>query len=208
MSIKLPPLPFARDALEPVITARTVDFHYGKHHAGYIEKLVAQLHDTPLIDKPLEEVVRIAWKKGNMAIFNNAAQAWNHTFYWESLSPEHQQPTGAIAALLERDFGGTRGALEALCAAATGHFGSGWAWLVHDGEKLQVTTTANADTPLTNERLLPLLTIDVWEHAYYLDYQNDRKSHVAAIAEKLLNWRVANDRLQAHHTTAAALKET
>lgn len=207
MKIELLPLPFSRDALEPVITARTLDFHYGKHHAGYVDRLIAQLHDTPLMEKSLEEVVRISWKKGNMAVFNNAAQAWNHQFYWESLSPENQQPTSAIAALVERDFGGTRGVLEALNAAATNHFGSGWVWLVLDGDRLQVITTANADTPLINERLFPLLTIDVWEHAYYLDYQNDREGHVAAVAEKLLNWCAVNNRLQLFQADAATVKE-
>ncbi len=206
MTIALPPLPYALDALEPVIGARTLEFHHGKHHAGYVNKVLDQIRDTPLRDKSLEEIVHIASETGDAALFNNAAQAWNHAFYWQSLSPQVQQPGEVLTAMLERDFGGVDDALGALVEAAAGHFGSGWAWLVLESGKLEVITTANADTPLTKKGVTPLLTIDVWEHAYYLDYQSDRRSHVAAIVKTRLNWRVAQERLQAPAMDPSAIE--
>ncbi len=193
--IPLPPLPFAPEALEPVISAQTMDFHYGKHHRGYVDKLNGQLPGTGLDQTSLPDIVRSAWKTGNQGVFNNAAQAWNHAFYWASLSPRASTPSGEIEARIVRDFGSTEQLLASLMDAAMAQFGSGWAWVVAEGERLKVVTTSNADSPLVHEDQLPLLTIDVWEHAYYLDYQNDRRRYLEAVATKLLNWDMAAERL-------------
>jgi Fe-Mn family superoxide dismutase len=192
----LPPLPFDEGALEPVISAKTIQFHYGKHHRAYVDKLNELLTGSPLAGAPLEEIVRAtAGKSDQTAIFNNAAQVWNHTFYWSSLAPKGGgAPTGTLLSRIESDLGGVRACVDQLTAAATGQFGSGWAWLVLDGGKLKVTKTGNAETPLTTSAK-PLLTIDVWEHAYYLDYQNRRAAYVAALFEKLIRWDFAGENL-------------
>lgn len=193
---RLPPLPYAEHALAPVISARTVGFHYGKHHKGYVEKLNALVVGTEFADLSLEQILlRTAGNSDQIAVFNNAAQIWNHTFYWRSLSPQGGgKPKGKLAARLDADFGGFDAFIQAFSDAATGQFGSGWAWLVADGDVLKVVKTANADTPLT-QGLRPLLTLDVWEHAYYLDYQNRRAEYVKAVLERLINWDFAADNL-------------
>jgi Fe-Mn family superoxide dismutase len=192
--LTLPPLPFAPDALAPVISARTVDFHYNKHHAGYFTNLNKLVAGTPWASASLEEVILasagVPEKKG---VFNNAAQAWNHNLYWQSLSPKASTPSAALAAAITRDFG-TQAALDAdLAKAAVGQFGSGWAWLVLDAGKLKVVATSNADNPMTTGAV-PLLVIDVWEHAYYLDDQNRRVDYVDGVIHKLLNWDNASRR--------------
>lgn len=188
----LPPLPYADDALSPVISANTIGFHYGKHHQGYVNNLNQLVAGTPLADQSLEAVVKAtAGKTEQTAIFNNAAQVRNHTFYWNSLAPKGGgKPTGALAEQIDKSFGDYDKFKAEFTKAATGQFGSGWAWLVWDGEKLVVTKTGNADTPLTQDQK-PLLTVDVWEHAYYLDYQNRRADYVAAVLDKLINWEFA-----------------
>ncbi|WP_206241628.1 superoxide dismutase [Novosphingobium terrae] len=193
----LPPLPFAQDALAPVISARTVDFHYNKHHAGYYTNLAKLVANTPLATASLEEVVLAsAGNPERRAIFNNAAQAWNHNLYWQSLSPKASTPSGGLAAAIARDFQ-TQTALEAeLSKAAVGQFGSGWAWLVLDGGRLKVVATSNAENPLASGAV-PLLVIDVWEHAYYLDEQNRRADYVEGVVHKLLNWDNASRRFAA-----------
>jgi len=195
--IELPALPWAEGALEPVISARTISFHYGKHHRGYVDKLNQLLVGSPLAELPLEEVVRrTAGKLDQAALFNNAAQIWNHSFYWSSLKPKGGgAPTGALLKHIEADLGGVEACLKELTAAATGQFGSGWAWLVMDGGKLKVTKTGNAETALTSAAI-PLLTIDVWEHAYYLDFQNRRADYVAALLKDLLHWDFAAQNLE------------
>ena len=203
MTISLPPLPFKADALAPVISERTMDYHYGKHHRGYVDKLTDQIRDTELARRPLAEVARVAWESGNLPVFNNAAQAWNHEFFWSSLSPEPGVPDGTLAPLITRDFGTVQQLTDQLVTAAMSQFGSGWVWLVWEADRLKVVTTANADSPLLYERQLPLLTIDVWEHAYYLDYQNDRKRYAEALVSQLLNWNAANDRLNARSAGTA-----
>jgi Fe-Mn family superoxide dismutase len=194
----LEPLPYAENALEPVISANTLSFHFGKHHKGYVDNLNRLLAGTEFAELSLEKVVMAtAGQADKTAIFNNAAQAWNHGFYWRSLRANGGgEPPAALKRKIEAAFGGVDGCKKELAAAATGQFGSGWAWLVLDGDKLKVVKTGNADTPLTKGQK-PLLTIDVWEHAYYLDYQNRRADYVNAVLDKLLNWGFAADNLGA-----------
>ncbi len=192
---ELPPLPYPEDALAPAISPRTLRVHYGKHHQGYIENTNALVAATRFADLSLGELVQqTAGDPAHTKLFNNAAQAWNHAFYWRSLTPRGGAPAGAIAARIDADFGSFQALLAELSAAATGQFGSGWAWLVLDAGSLRVLSTANADTPLAH-RKVPLLTIDVWEHAYYLDYENRRADYVAAVLEKHLSWDFAAENL-------------
>ena len=189
----LPPLPYANDALEPVISAETLSFHHGKHHKDYVLKLNQLVEGTRFLGLSLESLImRTAGKAEHAAIFNNAAQAWNHTFYWHSLTPK----TGdGIPTALNEKIRASFGTLaEQLAKAAIEQFGSGWAWLVLDGSDLRVISTGNSDDPLP-KRLKPLLTIDVWEHAYYLDYQNRRADHVHAVLDQLINWEFAAENL-------------
>jgi superoxide dismutase, Fe-Mn family len=190
----LPPLPYGDNALDPVISANTLGFHYGKHHKTYVDNLNKLIAGTELADLSLEEVITAtAGKADKVGVFNNAAQVWNHTFYWSSLSPNGAgEPPAALRQKIEASFGSVDACKKELATAATTQFGSGWAWLVKDGDKLQVTKTSNADLPLT-KGLKPLLTIDVWEHAYYLDYQNRRVDYVNAVLDKLINWDFAVD---------------
>ncbi len=189
----LPPLPYAPDALAPAISARTVDFHYTKHHAGYFTNLAKLVAGTPWATASLEAIILAsAGKPDQTAIFNNAAQALNHNLYWQSLTPGGSAPSAALNAAITRDFG-SKAALEAaLATAAKGQFGSGWAWLVADAGALKVVATSNAATPLTTGAT-PLLVIDVWEHAYYLDQQNRRADYVSAVMP-LLDWAGASQR--------------
>ena len=189
---ELPALPYAEDALAPVISAQTVAFHYHKHHRGYVDNLNKLVAGTPFAGASLEEIVlRTAGDAEHVGVFNNAGQAWNHAFYWRSLRPGGGgRPPAALLRRLEADFGGFDRFKQALAAAAIGQFGSGWAWLVQDQGKLKVAHTPNAEAP-TMHGQKPLLTIDVWEHAYYLDYQNRRPDHVQAVIEGLLNWEFA-----------------
>jgi len=198
MAFELPALPYAQDALEPHISANTLSFHYGKHHNTYVTNLNNLVKDTDLAGKSLEDIVKaVAGDASKAGIFNNAAQVWNHTFYWHSMSPNGGgAPTGAIAAKIDEDLGGYDKFVEEFKAAATTQFGSGWAWLVVDGGKLKVTKTANADSPIAHGQT-PLLTIDVWEHAYYLDYQNRRPDYIATFLDSLVNWDFANQNLAA-----------
>jgi superoxide dismutase, Fe-Mn family len=191
-SLSLPPLPYAENALEPVISAKTLSFHYGKHHKTYVETTNKLIVGTELADRPLEDIVTaIAGKSDRVNIFNNAAQAWNHQFYWQCLKPRGGgAPPTALKQKIEESFDSVDACKKELSSSAVAQFGSGWAWLVLEGGKLKVIKTANADTPLTHGAK-PLLAIDVWEHAYYLDYQNRRVDHVNALIDKLLNWEFA-----------------
>jgi superoxide dismutase, Fe-Mn family len=194
--IALPPLPFDQGALAPVISANTLAFHYGKHHKTYVDTLNKLIVGTEFADMPLESIVKAtARDSDHTAIFNNAAQAWNHAFYWKSLRPKGGgEPPAALRKLMETSFGGVDQCKKELSKAAVAEFGSGWAWLVQEGEKLKVVKTSDAMTPLTGAAK-PLLTIDVWEHAYYLDYQNRRVDYVNALIDKLANWEVAAEGL-------------
>jgi superoxide dismutase, Fe-Mn family len=196
VSITLPPLPYADNALDPVITAHTLSFHYGKHHKAYVDNLNKLIAGTPLEGQSLEAIIKeSAGKPDKAGIFNNSAQIWNHTFYWNSLKPNGGgTPPAALAKLIERDFGSLDNLKKELATAATTQFGSGWAWLASDNGKLVVTKTSNAELPMTKGQKA-LLTIDVWEHAYYLDYQNRRPDYANAVIDKLLNWQFAADNL-------------
>jgi len=190
MAFELPPLPFAIDALEPHISARTFEFHHGKHHAAYVTNLNNLTKDTDLASKSLEEVIKVAAADlpAKQGLFNNAAQVWNHTFFWNCLKKGGGGKPGAkLLAKIEADLGGFDKFKEDFKAAAVGQFGSGWAWLVLDGGKLKITKTANADLPLAHGQKA-LLTVDVWEHAYYLDWQNRRPDFVQCFLDNLVNW--------------------
>jgi len=192
----LPPLPYADNALAPVISANTISFHYGKHHKAYVDNLNKLIVGTEFADLSLEKIItETAGKAEKIAIFNNAAQTWNHTFYWSSLKPKGGgEPPAVLKKKIEASFGTVDACKKELAAAATTQFGSGWAWLVLDGEKLKVVKTSNADVPLT-KGMKPLLNIDVWEHAYYLDYQNRRVDYLNVVIDKLINWGFAADNL-------------
>lgn len=195
--ITIPELPFTKDALEPYISSRTLDFHYGKHHNAYVVNTNKLLENHALKDKTLEEIIEsTAGDSSQAGLFNNAAQVWNHTFYWNSIKPKGGgQPTGKIADRINKDLGGYDKFVASFQTAGVGQFGSGWAWLVvNKNGKLEVTKTANADTPLAHG-LKPVLTMDVWEHAYYLDYQNRRPDYVKSFIENLINWDFANSNI-------------
>lgn len=204
-AFELPSLAYPENGLAPVISANTFGFHYGKHHKGYIDALNKLVAGTAYADMSLKDIVKSTYGQADkLAIYNNAAQAWNHTFYWNSLRPKGGgEPPISVKNLAESSFGSLDALKQALASAATSQFGSGWAWLVAEGTgwgkngsstKLKVITTANADTPLTQD-LKPLLAIDVWEHAYYLDYQNRRADYVNAVLDQLINWEFAKENL-------------
>ncbi|MBP9590911.1 MAG: superoxide dismutase [Steroidobacteraceae bacterium] len=196
--IELPALPYAQDALAPVVSAQTLSFHYGKHHKAYVDNLNKLVAGTDLAEAALEKVIAaVAGKPDKAGVFNNAAQVWNHTFFWNSMKPNGGgAPAGAVAKAIDASFGSAENFRKEFANAAMTQFGSGWAWLVADKGALRVMKTANADTPLTMG-VTPILTIDVWEHAYYLDYQNRRADFVAAVMDRLLNWDFANANLAA-----------
>ena len=186
--VELPQLPFAENALDPVISANTLSFHYGKHHKAYVDNTLKLIAGTELEGKPLEEIVAAANKEGKTGLFNNAAQAWNHDFYWLSLVPADSVAIPAeLKSMLEASFGTVDDFKKQFTTAAVGQFGSGWAWLVMENSKLAIVTTSNAGVPWLDGKK-PLFTVDVWEHAYYLDYQNRRQAYVEAVLDKLINW--------------------
>jgi len=188
----LPDLPYAADALEPVISARTLGYHHGKHHRAYVETVNRLLAGRDEASASLEDVVRAA--AGDAArrnLFNNAAQAWNHGFFWASMSPERQAPSGDLARAIEAAFGGFQALKETFVGEGAGHFASGWVWLAAEGGALKVVSTHDADDPLSKPGVTPLLVCDLWEHAYYLDHQNDRKGFLEAWFDALPNWSLA-----------------
>jgi superoxide dismutase, Fe-Mn family len=184
MPFTLPPLPWAKDALAPHISAETIDYHYGKHHQTYVDTLNKLVEGKPEANKNLEEII-LAAPEG--PLFNNAAQVWNHTFYWNSIKPGGSKPSGTLAEAINRDFGSLDTLLQQFAEAGKTQFGSGWAWLVEEGGKLKVTKTANADLPLKHKQKA-LLTMDVWEHAYYVDYRNARPKYIDAFLTNVVNW--------------------
>jgi Fe-Mn family superoxide dismutase len=191
---QLPPLPWAQDALDPVISARTIGLHYGKHHAAYVNKLNELVAGTRFADMSLEQVVRESAAK-DPKIFNNAAQAWNHAFFWNSLRKGGGKPAGALAGRIDADCGGYDAFKQKFADAAVNCFGSGWAWLVDKGGKLDIIATSNAGTPIAMGAT-PLLALDVWEHAYYVDYENRRPEYVGAVIDRLLDWDFAAQQLE------------
>ena len=186
--IALPPLPYAENALEPHLSTETLATHHGKHHKAYVDKTNALVAGTPLEGKSLDEIVAAARRDGNQQLFNQSAQVWNHNFLWPSLRPDGGgTPSGDLAAMIDRDLGGIDGFRTQWTKAATGHFGSGWCWLAIGGGTLSVTACHDADAPFGDGKT-PLLTLDLWEHAYYLDWKNERPKYVAAFVDHLLNW--------------------
>jgi Fe-Mn family superoxide dismutase len=185
MAFELPALPYSQEALEPHISRETLEFHYGKHHKTYVDKLNGLVEGTELAGKSLEEVI----KTSDGGVFNNAAQIWNHTFYWNSLSPSGGgAPTGALSAAIDAAFGSFDAFREQFTNSAVTNFGSGWTWLVKKADGgLAIVNTGNASTPLTDKNVTPLLTVDVWEHAYYIDYRNARPAYLDAFWT-LVNW--------------------
>jgi Fe-Mn family superoxide dismutase len=186
MAFELPTLPYAKDALAPTISAETLDFHYGKHHKAYVDKTNGFVADKGLEGKSLVEVIKHAKETGDKGLFNNSAQIWNHSFYWFGLTPEAKEPTGKLAELIEAKFGSKEELVKQLIAESTAHFSNGWGWLVLDGDEIKVTSLHDADTPVVYD-YRPLLTIDVWEHAYYIDYRNARPGYLEAIT-KIIDW--------------------
>lgn len=193
----LAPLPYSDSALQPVISANTLSFHYGKHHKTYVDNLNNLLANSDLAGQSLEQIIKAtAGQADKAAIFNNAAQVWNHMFYWHSLKPHGAgEPSTKLKQKIEASFGSLEACKKEFSQAALTQFGSGWAWLVQDGDKIALVKTGNAETPLTKD-VRPLLTIDVWEHAYYLDYQNRRADYANAILDKLINWDFAEANLK------------
>jgi superoxide dismutase, Fe-Mn family len=196
-AFQLPPLPYAQDALEPYISANTMGFHYGKHHQAYVDNLNKLTAGKPSAKEPLEQIIHeTAGSAEQAAVFNNAAQVWNHTFFWKSMKPGGGgQPSGHLKERLDKDFGSFEQFRKAFIDAGVAQFGSGWVWLVEDGGQLKVVKTSNADTPMAHGQT-PLLTCDVWEHAYYLDYQNRRKDFLEAFVDHLANWDSAASQLK------------
>ena len=188
MAFTLPELPFDRNALAPHMSGETLDFHHGKHHKAYVDKTNALLADKGLDDASLVEVIKAAKDKGDKKLFNNSAQIWNHSFFWQCLAPAGSTILkGELKAMIERDFGSADAMLEKLATESADHFGSGWGWLVLDGSKLKVTSLHDADTPAAHG-LVPLLTLDVWEHAYYIDYRNERPKFLKSVLDNIVDW--------------------
>jgi len=200
---RLPDLPYSPDALEPHMTAQTFSFHHAKHHNAYVQNLNKLLAEDELKNSSLEEVILATAKDSSKSgIFNNAAQVWNHTFFWHSMTPNGGgKPSGALMNQIEKDFGGYDAFVEKMKVAGATQFGSGWAWLVYDlkSSSLSVVKTANAETPITKDQV-PLITCDVWEHAYYLDYQNRRPDYIESFLSHLINWKFAEEAFSKIHT--------
>ena len=188
MPFTLPDLPFAKDSLAPHMSAETLEFHHGKHHRTYVDKTNELAGAAGLTDRSLVDLIKAAKEKGDKKLFNNAAQLWNHSFFWQCLAPATgQKPGGELASRIERDFGSVDEMLKKLGEESVNHFASGWGWLVLDGDKLKITSLHDADTPAVNG-LVPLLTLDVWEHAYYIDYRNERPKFASAVLQNIVNW--------------------
>jgi Fe-Mn family superoxide dismutase len=190
MPFELPDLPFAKDALAPVMSAETLEFHHGKHHKAYVTKTNELIQSEPdLSGASLAQVIREAKRAGNAKLFNNSAQLWNHSFFWQCLAPaQGQKPEGKLEHLINDAFGNTEALLQKLQEEAVNHFASGWAWLVLDRGALRVTSLHDADTPLVHEGMTPLFTLDVWEHAYYIDYRNERPRFASSVLSQIVNW--------------------
>ena len=197
MAFQLPDLPYAHDALSPHISAETLEYHWGKHHRAYVNKtneLIAS--ELDLSGASLAQVVREARRAGNNKLFNNSAQLWNHSFFWQCLAPaQGQQPTGKLAHRINDAFGNPETMLKQLHEEAINHFSNGWAWLVLDRGSLRITSLHDADTPLVHEGMVPLFTLDVWEHAYYIDYRNERPKFANAVLSNIVNWDFVGENL-------------
>jgi len=189
MAFSLPDLPYPRDALGEFMSAETLDFHHGKHHRAYVDKTNEMLADRKVTGAALSEVIRDAGSSGDSKLFNNSAQLWNHSFFWQCLCPPAgQRPTGRLAELIDDSFGSSDGMLAKLKEEAVGHFSNGWAWLVLDRDALRIVSLHDSDTPVVHQGMKPLLTLDLWEHAYYIDYRNDRPRYVDKLLGNIVNW--------------------
>ncbi len=189
MAFRLPDLPYAKEALGTFMSAETLEFHHGKHHRAYVDKTNKALEENGGEVGTLSRVIRAARDGGDQALFNNSAQLWNHSFFWQCLAPpEGQRPTGQLAEMIDEAFGSTQEMLAKLEAEAVGHFSNGWAWLVLDRDALAITSLHDADTPVAHDGMKPLLTLDLWEHAYYIDYRNDRPGFAEKVLGNIVNW--------------------
>ena len=188
MAFTLPDLPYAKDALQPHMSAETFDYHWGKHHKAYVDKTNGMLGEKGLEGASLIEVIKAAKERGDKGLFNNSAQIWNHSFFWQCLAPQGStSPSGRLKDMVDSDFGGHQQLLEKLATESANHFASGWGWLILNNGKLEVTSLHDADTPVAHG-MTPLLTIDVWEHAYYIDYRNERPRFLKSVLENIINW--------------------
>lgn len=187
MKLELPPLPYAENALEPHVSARTLSFHHGKHHKAYVDKTKALIEGSDLEGKSVEEIIEGARAKGDQKLLNQSGQVWNHSFFWQCMSPQGGRPSPEAEALIKTSFDSVDAFKAAFKTEAVDHFASGWAWLCADGDKVVVTSLHDGDCPV-GTKLTPLLTCDVWEHAYYLDYQNERAKFVQAFLDHLIDW--------------------
>lgn len=188
MPFQLPQLPFDRDALAPHMSAETLDFHHGKHHKAYVDKTNGLIAGTDLEGASLVEVIRSAKEKDDKGLFNNGAQIWNHSFFWQCLAPEGATaPSGKLRQMIESDFGSSQALIGTLEKESAAHFGSGWGWLILNNGKLEIISLHDADTPVAHG-MTPLLTVDVWEHAYYIDYRNERPRYLKSILRNIVNW--------------------
>ena len=195
MAFTLPELPYDKKALEPHMSAETLEFHHGKHHKAYVDKANAMIADKDMGDLTLVEVIKKAKDKGDKKLFNNAAQIWNHSFFWQCLAPEGStKPSAKLQEMIDKDFGSTADLIDKLAIESADHFASGWGWLVLDNGKLKVTSLHDADTPAVHD-LVPLLTLDVWEHAYYIDYRNERPKFCKTVLENIINWDFVSENL-------------
>jgi Fe-Mn family superoxide dismutase len=188
MAFTLPDLPYAKDALQPHMSAETFDYHWGKHHKAYVDKTNGMLGEKGLEGASLIDVIKAAKERGDKGLFNNSAQIWNHSFFWQCLAPQGStSPSGRLKDMIDSDFGGHQQLLEKLATESANHFASGWGWLILNNGKLEVTSLHDADTPVAHG-MTPLLTIDVWEHAYYIDYRNERPRFLKSVLENIINW--------------------
>lgn len=203
MAFELPPLPFDSSALDPYMSAETFEYHHGKHHKAYVDKVNGWIDEKKLGGLSLIDVTKKAKDTGDKGLFNNAAQIWNHTFFWNCLAPAGQTPTGILAEKITATFGSTDELLKKLAAEAVGHFGSGWAWLVLEGDALKITSYHDADTPIVYEGVKPLLTLDVWEHAYYVDYRNARPKFADTVLANVINWDFVGQNLDGNGASRA-----
>ena len=189
MAFRLPDLPYSRDALGEYMSAETLEYHHGKHHKAYVDKTNSMVGEKGLEGASLSQVILAAKEKGDKGLFNNSAQIWNHSFFWQCLAaPEGQRPTGQLAELIDEGFGSTDAMLASLKEEAVGHFSNGWAWLVLDGGSLKITSLHDADTPVVHDGMKPLLTLDIWEHAYYIDYRNARPDFAEKVLGNIVDW--------------------
>ena len=189
MAFQLPDLPFAKDALAPHMSAETLEFHHGKHHRAYVNKTNELVARDGLTGTSLSQVIRSARQRGDSKLFNNSAQLWNHSFFWQCLAPsDGQKPTGKLAEMIHSDFGSVDAMLDKLVEEAANHFSNGWAWLLLDRATLRIASLHDADTPLVHEGMVPLFTLDVWEHAYYIDYRNERPRFASSVLKNIVNW--------------------